>query len=63
MTMQFDQGAIVALLIFAAGVCVNAGATLQMLRSHDRRIDKQETMCGKCNRTVVQLATKEGLPL
>lgn len=55
--MQIDQGALAVIAVFAAGVCVNAGAVLQVLRNHEKRISTNEGRCEDCGRTVIQLKT------
>jgi hypothetical protein len=60
--MQIDGGT-VALLIFAASVCVNAGIQVQMMRSHDKRLDKLEDGHAQLAKITTQLALKEGIQI
>lgn len=61
--MVVDQAAAVALTIFAAGQLVYAGAALQMLRQHERRIDANEADIKDLSKVTAQLAAKEGIPI
>jgi len=63
--MQIDQNAFVTLLVFVAtqtgALIFFAGVVTVTLRGHGERLDKNDEWRDRTERTVIQLATREGI--
>jgi hypothetical protein len=65
--LQLSPDAIATIVVFIAAqtgaLIFFAGVVAFTLKNHDRRLTTNETDCKECRRTVIQLATKEGIEL